>query len=158
MSGPEEHGDRVPATVVGARDGELIAAAGVQHLFKLTGQHTGGRLGVEELLLPPLTTGARPHVHRAHDETFYVLSGAMTVATGTGEQVLGPGDLAHAPRGSVHGYRNADERTPVRALCLYTPPGYEQYFRDVHDAVAAGEELTADLLAALRSRYRTESL
>ena len=149
---------RVPAVVVGAPDGELISAAGVQHLFKLTGEHTGGRLGLEELLLPPLTTGALPHVHHAHDESFYLLSGTMTVATGAGEVVLGPGDLAHAPRGSVHGYHNADPLEPVRALCLYTPAGYEQYFRDVHDAVAAGEELTAGLLAELRGRYRTESL
>ncbi len=43
------------------------------------------------------------------------------------------------------------------ALCLYTPPGYEQYFRDVHAAVAAGEDLTVDLLAELRSHYATES-
>jgi hypothetical protein len=40
---------------------------------------------------------------------------------------------------------------------LYTPPGYEQYFRDVHAAVEAGAEITDQLLAELRSRYDTES-
>ena len=40
---------------------------------------------------------------------------------------------------------------------LYTPAGYEQYFRDVHAAVVAGEEATPDLLARLRARYDTTS-
>lgn len=145
------------ALVVRAADGETISAAGVQHLFKLTGEQTGNRLGLERFRLPPGSVGARPHIHRAHDESFYVLDGSLTVATDTGEVVLGSGDLAHAPRGSLHGFRNASASTAVHALCLYTPPGYEQYFRDVHVAVAAGQELTVDLLAELRSHYGTES-
>lgn len=79
------------------------------------------------------------------------------MATDDGDVVLGAGDLAHAPRGALHGFCNASTDTAVQALCLSTPPGYEQYFRDVHAAVAAGEELTVDLLAELRSHYATES-
>ena len=148
----------VDASIVRATDGELITAAGIDHLFKLTGRDTGGRLGLEEFILPPGVLGARPHIHRAHDECFYVLSGTLTVTTGTGEHALGAGDLAHAPRGSIHGYHNDQASTPARALCLYTPAGYEQYFRDVHDAVTAGTNLTVDLLADLRARYQTDTL
>ncbi|MEU2351349.1 cupin domain-containing protein [Modestobacter sp. NPDC049651] len=143
----------VPATVVRAADGEEIDVAGVRHLFKLT----GGRLGLERFELAPGTVGARPHVHSAHDEYFYVLTGRLMVDTTGGAVELGPGDLAAAPRGAVHGYRNESADVPVTALCLYTPPGYEQYFRDVHAAVAAGAEPTPELLAELRSRYATES-
>ena len=150
--------ERVAATVIGASQGEEITAAGVQHLFKLTGDHTGGRFGLEEFAVPPATVGARPHIHRAHDEYFYVLTGELTVATDAGEVLLTAGDVAHAPRGSVHGFRNASERTPTTGLCMYTPAGYEQYFRDVHDAVEAGTELTIDLLTGLRARYDTESV
>lgn len=149
---------REPAIVVRSGEGEAVPAAGVEHLFKLTGQDTGERLGFEVFTVPPATLGARPHVHRAHDEYFYVLAGELTVATEDGDVVLAPGDLAAAPRGSVHGFRNASAGVTVQALCLYTPPGYEQYFRDVHAAVAAGTELTVDLLAELRGRYQTESL
>lgn len=148
--------DRADALVVPAGEGELIAIAGVEHLFKLTGKHTGGRFGLEEFTVAPGTLGARPHVHRAHDEYFYVLAGELTVATGAGEVLLGAGDLAAAPRGSVHGFRNASD-SAVHGICMYTPSGYEQYFRDVHAAVAAGAELTVDLLAELRSNYQTES-
>ena len=153
-----DESERVPAVVVRAGEGESIPAAGVEHLFKLTGELTGGRFGLEEFTVPPGTVGARPHVHHAHDEWFYVLEGPLTVATEGGEAVLQPGDLAAAPRGAVHGFRNADPHRPVRALCMYTPPGYEQYFRDVHAAVASGVEPTADVLRELRSRYDTESV
>ena len=140
------------AIVVRADEGEPISAAGVSHLFKLT----SGRLGLARFVVPPGVVGAAPHVHHEHDETFYVLHGALTVATSEGETALLPGDLAYAPRGSVHGFRNASDEEVV-ALCTYTPPGYEQYFRDVHEAVASGAELTPELVAELRRRYATEA-
>ena len=146
------------AAIIRASEGEAIPAAGVQHLFKVTGANTAGLFGLEQFLVPPDTLGARPHIHWGHDEYFYVLEGELTVATGATEVVLGAGDLAQAGRGAVHGFRNASMSTPTRALCMYTPPGYEQYFRDVHAAVAAGSELTVDLLRDLRAGYATDSL
>lgn len=146
-----------PSLVVRAEEGELISAAGVEHLFKLTGQHTGGRFGIERFVVPPMRLGARPHIHRGHDEYFYTLQGRLTVATADGEVVLEPGDLVSAPRGSVHGFRNASGEIAAVALCMYTPPGYEQYFRDVHAAAEAGVELTVDLLQELRAQHSTES-
>lgn len=140
------------AIVVRAGEGETISAAGVQHLFKLTGD----RLGLARFVVPPGIVGAAPHVHHEHDETFYVLEGVLTVATAAGDIAVLAGDLAYAPRGSVHGFRNASDAEAV-ALCMYTPPGYEQYFRDVHDAVASGAELTPGLVAELRHRYATEA-
>jgi quercetin dioxygenase-like cupin family protein len=140
------------AIVVRAAEGEPIAAAGVSHLFKLTGD----RLGLARFVVPPGIVGAAPHIHHEHDETFYVLEGELTVATSAGEIAVLPGDLAYAPRGSVHGFRNASDGEVV-ALCMYTPPGYEQYFRDVHDAMATGAELTPALVAELRRRYATEA-
>jgi uncharacterized protein YndB with AHSA1/START domain/quercetin dioxygenase-like cupin family protein len=148
---------RVPAIVVPNGQGELIPAAGVEHLFRLTAAQTGGRFGLEEFSLAPATAGPLPHVHFSHDEYFYVVAGELTVATADGETVLGVGDVAAAVRGSVHGYRNAHPESPVRALTLYTPAGYEQYFRDVHAATASGITVDDELLADLRARYDTES-
>jgi len=141
--------------VVRSGAGELLDVGGIRHLFALTAGHTEGRLGLEEFVLPPGTLGARPHVHGAHDEYFVVLSGELTLSTAGDDVVLGPGDVAAALRGTAHGYRNDSGTEPARALCLYTPAGYEQYFRDVHAAVASGAEPTDDLLALLRSRYDT---
>ncbi|MGW2446528.1 cupin domain-containing protein [Streptomyces sp. NPDC001675] len=137
-------------------DGELIDIAGVAHFFRLTGEHTGGRFAFEEFSLAPGTIGARPHVHEGHDEYFYVLEGELTLHTGDGETAAPPGALLAATRGTPHGFRNAGDVT-ARALCLYTPAGYEDYFRDVHAAVSAGAEATDELLAEFRARYRTRS-
>ncbi|WP_333776088.1 cupin domain-containing protein [Streptomyces sp. IBSBF 3136] len=137
-------------------DGELIDVAGVAHFFRLTGEHTGGRFAFEEFSLAPGTIGARPHVHEGHDEYFYVLEGELTLHTGDGETTAGPGALLAAARGTSHGFRNAGA-APARALCLYTPAGYEDYFRDVHAAVSAGAEATDELLAEFRGRYQTRS-
>ncbi|MBL1086099.1 cupin domain-containing protein [Streptomyces actinomycinicus] len=139
-----------------AQDGELIDVAGVGHFFRLTGEHTGGRFAFEEFTLAPGVVGARPHVHDAHDEYFYVLEGELTLHDGDGEVTAGPGDLLAATRGTPHGYRNAGP-VPARALCLYTPAGYENYFREVHAAVGAGAEVTDELLAEFRSGHRTRS-
>src|SRR5262245_12275775 len=105
MSGDDVNRERVPAVVVRAGDGELIPAAGVGYLFRLTGAGTGGRLALEDFTLPPGAMGAKPHIHRGHEETFYILSGLLTVTTDAGDVTLGTGDLAHAPRGSLHGFR-----------------------------------------------------
>ncbi|GII05003.1 cupin domain-containing protein [Planobispora takensis] len=137
-------------------DGELIAVAGVEHFFRLTGEHTGGRFAFEEFTLAPGVIGARPHVHHGHDEYFYVLDGELTLHDGDGEVTAGPGHLLSAVRGTPHGFRNASAST-VRGLCLYTPAGYEGYFREVHAAVAAGAEVSDELLAEFRARYRTTS-
>ncbi|MFC0622871.1 cupin domain-containing protein [Kribbella deserti] len=138
-------------------EGELLDVAGVQHLFKLTAEHTGGRFGFEEFTLAPGIIGAKPHVHEIHDEYFYVLEGDLTLHNGSGETTVGPGHLLAALRGDPHGFRNAGD-TVTRGLCLYTPAGYENYFREVHAAVAAGESITDELLAEFRSHHRTRSL
>lgn len=137
-------------------EGELISVAGVEHFFKLTAEQTEGRFGLEEFNLPPGVVGARPHVHHEHDEYFYVLDGELTLHNGAGEVAAGPGTLLAALRGMPHGFRNASTGT-ARGLCLYTPAGYEGYFREVHAAVAAGAKVTDELLAEFRSRYKTVS-
>ncbi|MET7439048.1 cupin domain-containing protein [Streptomyces sp. NPDC004082] len=153
-----DHDEHDPARPLLRRpeDGELIDVAGVAHFFRLTGEHTGGHFAFEEFRLAPGAIGARPHVHDGHDEYFYVLKGELTLHTGDGEATVGPGHLLAATRGTPHGFRNAGP-SPARALCLYTPAGYEDYFRDVHAAVSAGAEVTDALLEEFRSRYRTRS-
>jgi quercetin dioxygenase-like cupin family protein len=143
--------------VVSAGAGEVIEVGGVEHLFKLTGEQTAGRLSVEEFSLAAGAVGARPHVHNAHDEYFYVTAGELTIHDGTGEQVVTAGSLVAALRGSAHGFRNAGT-SAVQGLTLFTPAGYENYFRDVHAAVAGGAVLSDELLAEYRGRYDTVSL
>jgi quercetin dioxygenase-like cupin family protein len=135
--------------------GEIVEIGGVHNLVKLTGGDTGGLLSFVEFTVTPDAVPVPPHVHREHDEYFYVVHGELTVHTGEGEAVVSDGGLVAAVRGTVHGFRNAG-RNPVKVLSLFTPSGYENYFREVHQAITSGSELTDELLVQIRVKYATE--
>ena len=134
--------------------GERLDISGIGHLFRLTAEDTAGRFAVEEFTVPRNATGVPPHIHDAHDEYFYILDGRLTLWAGDAEVVADAGAVVAAPRGVPHGYRNNTER-PATALCLYTPAGYENYFREVHAAIARGEDISEDKLAQFRAKYAT---
>ncbi|CAN5587899.1 hypothetical protein BH23ACT6_BH23ACT6_07040 [soil metagenome] len=140
-----------------AGNGECIVSSGVEHLFAFSAAQTGGALSVETFLVPPGRVGAPPHTHRSHDECFVVLVAELTVVAAAGEHVLRAGDTAYAPRGSWHRFRNAGAAESVKALCMSTPAGYEQFFRDVQAASERGDDLDADALAAMREGYDTST-
>ena len=52
------------------------------------GEATAGRIGVVECELEPGWLGPPQHTHKQHDETFYVLEGAVRFATGERSFVL----------------------------------------------------------------------
>jgi quercetin dioxygenase-like cupin family protein len=150
-------GERTEALLRPAGAGEAIPGPGVEMLFKVVGGDTGGRLSLQEFVLAPGGPAVRPHIHWEHDEYFYVVEGELTVHTGDGETTVGPGGLLAAVRGSVHGFRNASDNL-VKALCVFSPAGYENYFREVHEAIASGEAMTDARMAELRSKYASETV
>ena len=154
-AGPPTHD--TPVLVVRAGHGERVPVGEQDVLLRLTSGSTSGRLSLAEITLPPSSALGGAHVHRAHDETFYVLAGELLVTTGDGEVSLGVGDLAHAPRGSVHGFRTG-EAAGCTLLAVYDPACFEGYFRDVRAAMGGGREVTDETLARLRARHATESV
>ena len=146
-----------PAIVRRVDEGERITVGGVEHLFQLVGADTAGRLALERFTLAPGAMGARAHIHHGHDEYFCVLGGALTVHTGAGgEVVVEAGGVVAALRGAPHGFRNAGPAA-VTGLCFFTPAGYEDYFREVHAAIADGADPSDEtFLTGLRARYHSE--
>lgn len=134
--------------------GERLDISGIEHLFRLTADDTAGRFGLEEFTVPRNATGVPPHIHDGHDEYFYILDGQLTLWAGEAEVAAEAGAVVAAPRGVPHGYPN-DTEQPATALCLYTPAGYENYFREVHAAIARGEDMSEDKLAEFRAKYAT---
>ena len=121
---------------------------GVTASVRLSAEATGGVLSVTELVESPDTPPAAPHVHRAEDEMFYVLSGQLDVLVGEEQARVGPGCAVVVPRDTVHGYTPVgyDE---IRLLVLLTPPGFEGFWREVRDLVAAGGPPDRDAVASL---------
>jgi quercetin dioxygenase-like cupin family protein len=126
-----------PLKIVQPNEGRAGGLApGIGVVFKLDGEDTGGALSVVE---HPFAVGALvpPHIHTREDEYSMVLEGEIGFRSGDREAVLGPGGYITKPRGELHAMWNAG-RTPARMLEIISPAGFEGFFREVADLVAAG--------------------
>jgi quercetin dioxygenase-like cupin family protein len=94
----------------------------------LRGEDNDGRIGLVESTMPPHDEPPL-HVHREHDEGFYVLEGEVTVFLPGEEHVLRAGEFLLAPRGVPHTYRAGD--AGARALVHSSPAGFEAFVEAV---------------------------
>ncbi|WP_239107154.1 cupin domain-containing protein [Spirilliplanes yamanashiensis] len=59
------------------------------------------------------------------------------------EVVLGPGGYIAKPRGELHAMWNAGP-TPARIIEIISPAGFEHFFREVAELIAAGPAAAGD--------------
>jgi mannose-6-phosphate isomerase-like protein (cupin superfamily) len=69
-------------TVRGPAEGELLAVAGNEIVFKVGVAEMDGALGVLEYTAAPGFPGPPAHVHHRTVEGFYVLDGELTMLVG----------------------------------------------------------------------------
>lgn len=98
------------------------------HTFKVGGDDTNGALTVAELAAGP-ELGPPPHIHRDHDESFYILEGTFDFSLAGQAFQAGPGAFVYLPRGVVHTHR-AGGGAPARALVIQTPSGVERFIAE----------------------------
>src|SRR5262249_45342617 len=103
--------------VVDRSGGERLSDGPVTLRILEDGSHTGHRIGVVEGTLPPRTGGPPEHVHRQHDETFFVVSGSPTFTSGGNTITAQPRTLVAVPAG-----RRTPSRTRVSSRQLSSPP------------------------------------
>ncbi len=98
------------------------------------GSETGGTYGLYHWQFGGPPSGPEPHFHRTLTESFYVLSGTVTIFDGRRWRDCGAGDFVHVPAGGVHGFRNNDG--PARMLLHFAPGGRrEPYFEGLADGL-----------------------
>jgi mannose-6-phosphate isomerase-like protein (cupin superfamily) len=104
--------------------------------FKFWGADTGGTLSVVE---HPFPVGALvpPHLHTREDEYSIVTEGEIGFRSGDREVVLGSGGYITKPRGELHTMWNVGE-VPARMIEVISPAGFEHFFREVAELIAAG--------------------
>ena len=95
---------------------------------------TEGRLSLVEHLVPP--GSASPwHVHHTEDESFYVVSGRLSVIVdGQPPASLGPGGFAFGPRGVPHAFR-VEGSDVARLLLMASGPEFAAFIREASDPV-----------------------
>lgn len=125
-------------------EGQILVLSGLK--LRVGSAQTGGALEVVELSgsgSPP------PHVHRDHDECFYVIEGIFTFSVGAEEIEAQADSVVFVPRGTPHAFRHSEG---ARALGFVIPANLEGFFRELGEGLAAGHS-DADLRAALAGKY-----
>lgn len=119
--------------------------------LRVNAEQSGGAFEVYESRRPdgPAAVPPPPHVHRDHDELFYVLAGRFTFVLGHETASAEPGSLVVVPRGTRHGFK---PEPGSRLLIVTIPAGLEGFFRELGESLAAGRS-DAEIRAALAGRY-----
>ncbi len=143
-----------------------LGVVGDTYTILVSGADTAGRYTLIDMHVPP---GGGPPPHR-HDfeEMFTVLEGEIELAFRGVSATATAGDTINVPANAPHVFRNVSAR-PARLLCLCSPAGQEEFFKEVGVPVAhrteappaLDEAATAAFIAkaiALAPKYRTELL
>jgi quercetin dioxygenase-like cupin family protein len=143
-----------------------LGVVGDTYTILVSGADTAGRYTLIDMHVP---SGGGPPPHR-HDfeEMFTILDGEIELTFRGVSVVAAAGDTVNVPANAPHVFRNVSER-PARLLCLCSPAGQEEFFKEVGVPVAHRTEAppaldpaaTAAFIAkavALAPKYRTELL
>jgi len=115
---------------VGPGDGNALTnPIGGRMVTKIRDLHTDGAYSIHDNVIPPYSLGPRPHIHRNHEEAFFVLEGELTVRVPTRTITAPPGSFVVVPRGIVHQPSNRNSE-PVRILLIFSPAGMDHFFEE----------------------------
>jgi len=107
----------------------LLNPIGGRMMVKVRDEDTTGAYSIHENTIPPGSPGPRPHIHRIHEEAFYVLEGELTVRAGARTITAPAGSFVVVPRGVVHQPSNPGPE-PTRVLLIFSPAGMDRFFEE----------------------------
>ena len=155
---PVERGEREAASggiILGPGEGRTIPGTDAMTL-KATAAQTRGSIGFLEATSSP-GYGPSRHIHRSHDELFYVLEGEFLFLVGERQVNAPPGSFVFIPRGTVHAVKVVGPE-PGKVLIAYIPGGLEHSFEEFARARAEqGEDADrARTVEEINQRYDSE--
>ncbi len=118
-------------------EGERIGVGNSTAVMKATAETTAGAFSMSEGTFPAGMKGPPQHAHRHTTDTFYVLEGTLHLTVGEREIDAPAGSYILVPPGIVHTFANTSDQ-PVRFLNINSPGGWENYLRDLADAMRSG--------------------
>jgi quercetin dioxygenase-like cupin family protein len=135
---------------VGLGDGKVLTnPLGGRMVIKVLDGDAGGAYSVHESTIPPGSPGPRPHIHRHHEEAFYVLEGELTVRVEQDEIAAPAGSFVVVPRGGIHQPSNQGTE-PARVLLVFSPGGMDRFFEEAAENGIPLQAETADPAARER--------
>jgi quercetin dioxygenase-like cupin family protein len=150
----------------GDSNAQHLAVVGDTYTILLSGMDTAGRFTLIDMHVPP---GGGPPPHR-HDfeETFILLDGELQATFRGEKRIVRAGETVHIPANAPHQFHNASSK-PVRMLCICSPAGQEEFFKELGTPVATRTSPPPEVDAAQQAafikkaierapKYRTELL
>ena len=119
-----------------AADADIVMANGVRVSYLTTSAQSAGEFGLYRWDFGEQAGGPAPHFHRSISESFFVLSGIVTLYDGAEEHEAGPGDFLFVPKGGIHSFRN--DHGSASMLVLFTPGAPREGYFELLAEVAAG--------------------
>jgi quercetin dioxygenase-like cupin family protein len=113
-------------------------------------------LGLIEHVIPPGSESPW-HVHRAEDESFYVVGGRMTFLCGEQKVRAEAGTFVYGPRGIPHGFRVEGDQ-PARVLLQCTPGGFEHFVMEMSEPAQPSGPPDIERLMSVAAKYGNEIL
>jgi quercetin dioxygenase-like cupin family protein len=143
-----------------------LGLVGDTYTILLSGKDTAGQFTLIDMHVAP---GGGPPPHR-HDfeESFILLDGELQAIFRGEQHTVHAGETIHIPANAPHQFHNVSLK-PVRMLCICSPAGQEEFFKELGIVVAtrttppprvdAEQEATFIKRAIeLAPKYRTELL
>jgi mannose-6-phosphate isomerase-like protein (cupin superfamily) len=110
---------------------ELVYGGGNRAHYLATGATTAGQFGLYRWEMGPRPGGPAPHFHRTISESFFVLTGRVSIFDGNEWIESVPGDFVHVPAGGIHAFRN-NSGEPATMLLHFAPGApREDYFEQL---------------------------
>ncbi len=126
---------------------DLVYPNGTTVDYLSTGVSTEGHFGLYRWNMAPGPGGPELHFHRTISETFFILSGTITLGDGAKTVPAKPGDHLYVPPGGLHSFKN-DTDEPASMLLLFSPGApREGYFEGLVE-VAQGKKMSEEELSA----------
>ncbi len=91
-----------------------------------------------------------PHLHPNEEQFAYIIEGRQFMILGDDEAVVGPGDLIHTPKNTIHSGIILDEKTLM--FVVKSPCGDGGLAQDYQ-----GVENTEETIAYLKKKYKEMS-
>ena len=143
-----------------------LGVAADTYTILLSGSDTAGRFTLIDMHVPP-EGGPPPHRHD-FEESFILLDGELQAIFRGEKRTVRAGETIHIPANAPHQFHNASSK-PVRMLCICSPAGQEEFFKEIGTVVATRITPPPQLDAALvptffkkvmelAPKYRTELL
>ncbi|GIH10375.1 hypothetical protein Rhe02_84420 [Rhizocola hellebori] len=132
---------------------DMNPATGTKATFVAPGSVTRGEYGLFRWDMPANSGGAGSHFHRGFSESFYVISGQVSLFNGDKWLEVSEGGFLYVPPGGIHGFSNSAD-LPASMLIMFAPGiAREKYFEELAEIRATGRTLTEEEWADLFARH-----